>query len=628
MQETELGGFRASPAQLGAWYAQPLDPAVPIDVARYMDVHRELDATLLREAAREYESVRIGAAGGVSYQGRPDGHRDPAYSYRVIDECLVIAVHFAFSMREAFLPGREVAYRKTLRTVFASGAALPAALARRLRMSTCARPRTLYGPTEAAGDVTFHEVAGTDTLSMPIGAPVFDTRLYVLDARLRPVPVGAPGELYLSGVQLARGYVARLVAYVLAAEPGGVRPDRLRTASAEALPGYPVTAACVVLDTFPVDASGRLDRREAPSSTSAGYATAVARVFAEVVGNKPVGRNDDYFTLGGNSPVATQVAAPLPAELNCPLGVRHGFAACTVAELAGLAERAGGSSGASLVAQLRARPRPPLVPLSPAGLRIRFEQVVAALDPPRARTRHLLFPALLAFDNAEAIGYELPELSVATSTLDTGVTELDPQLTVTENSAGAGLGEGSASAGVLAEFTYATDLFDSATVARCARGLGFLRAAIADPVLESPFLDRVEQARVIAAGRAPIVAHDSARTLPTACVAQVRRTPGTVAVFDGEQRLTCAAFAGAVDRPARRLVGSSVGTQRLGMRRSADLVVAAHAVLTAGGAHLPVDSAVPGPTPIGRGRADLSAERFVVDLYGPAGSAVDSEGNR
>ena len=67
----------------------------------------------------------------------------------------------------------------------------------------------LYGPTEAAVDVTFHEVTDADQAAVPIGVAVWNTQLYVLDSQLRPVPDGVAGELYLSGVQLARGYVAR-----------------------------------------------------------------------------------------------------------------------------------------------------------------------------------------------------------------------------------------------------------------------------------------------------------------------------------------------------------------------------------------------------------------------------------
>ncbi|WP_245746056.1 non-ribosomal peptide synthetase [Nocardia altamirensis] len=429
----------------------------------------------------------------------PDGHRDPGYLRGVIAEYGVTTVHFVPSMLEAFLANHDFARRTSLRSVFASGEALPASLAQRLRVLTGARLHNLYGPTEAAVDVTFHEVADTDTLSVPIGAPVFNTRLYVLDSRLRPVAVGAPGELYLSGVQLARGYLARsgltaarfvanpfggpdgaharmyrtgdlvrwvpasrsdstssagltpsrptdgvleylgrtdfqvklrglrielgeiesvlgavdsvvravvlvrddagvgeqLVAYVVESEPDSVRAAQLRSAAARALPSYMVPAAYVVLDALPVTASGKLDRSALPAPVRAAAAyrapttpteQAVARVFGEVLGRERVGRDDDFFALGGNSLVATQVAARLGADLGCLLGVRELFTATTVAELAELIEQADGAGGAPMVAQLRVRPRPPLVPLSPAQQRIwflnRFEQAGAAYNMP------------------------------------------------------------------------------------------------------------------------------------------------------------------------------------------------------------------------------------------------------
>ena len=68
----------------------------------------------------------------------------------------------------------------------------------------------LYGPTEAAVDVTRYACPPNDPRGIvPIGAPVANTQCYVLDAQLNPVPVGTPGELYLGGVQLARGYFRR-----------------------------------------------------------------------------------------------------------------------------------------------------------------------------------------------------------------------------------------------------------------------------------------------------------------------------------------------------------------------------------------------------------------------------------
>ncbi|SUA48137.1 Enterobactin synthase component F [Nocardia africana] len=131
----------------------------------------------------------------------PDGHRDPAYLRAVIAEFGVTIAHFVPSMLAAFLGGvLDGSETSSLRAVFASGEALPGPLAQRL---LAAAPRAqlhnLYGPTEAAVDVTAHQVGPLDTTGVPIGAPVFNTRLYVLDARLRPVPVGVPGELYLSG---------------------------------------------------------------------------------------------------------------------------------------------------------------------------------------------------------------------------------------------------------------------------------------------------------------------------------------------------------------------------------------------------------------------------------------------
>ncbi|WP_306365706.1 AMP-binding protein, partial [Nocardia sp. CC227C] len=97
----------------------------------------------------------------------------------------------------------------SLRMVFASGEALAPKPAHRLRELTGAELHNLYGPTEAAVDVTYHRVTAADTETVAIGRPVFNTRVYVLDSRLRPVPVGVAGELYLAGDQLATAYVAR-----------------------------------------------------------------------------------------------------------------------------------------------------------------------------------------------------------------------------------------------------------------------------------------------------------------------------------------------------------------------------------------------------------------------------------
>ncbi|MGY4101080.1 amino acid adenylation domain-containing protein [Nocardia sp. R16R-3T] len=160
----------------------------------------------------------------------PDGHRDPAYLARTIAERRVTVAHFVPSMLAVLAAEpRIAAAARTLRLVFASGAALPAPTAAAFRDISGATLHNLYGPTEAAVDVTAHEVTAADSTTVPIGAPADDTELLVLDDNLRPVASGVVGELYLAGVQLARGYVARpgLTAERFVANPEGAPGDRM-----------------------------------------------------------------------------------------------------------------------------------------------------------------------------------------------------------------------------------------------------------------------------------------------------------------------------------------------------------------------------------------------------------------
>jgi amino acid adenylation domain-containing protein/non-ribosomal peptide synthase protein (TIGR01720 family) len=174
--------------------------------------------------------------GAAVVLARPDGHRDPAYLAGLISERAVTTLHFVPSMLEAFLQTEEIAadpgWARSLRRVFSSGEALPTAAARRWHELTGVPLHNLYGPTEAAVDVTHHTYddggvgAGT---TVPIGRPVRNTGLRVLDSCLRPVPAGVPGELYLTGVQLARGYLARpgLTAERFTADPYGPAGSRM-----------------------------------------------------------------------------------------------------------------------------------------------------------------------------------------------------------------------------------------------------------------------------------------------------------------------------------------------------------------------------------------------------------------
>ncbi|WP_405486129.1 amino acid adenylation domain-containing protein [Nocardia sp. NBC_00511] len=437
--------------------------------------------------------------GATLVLAQPDGHRDPAYLRAVIAEYRVTVTHFVPSMLEVFVagleaePGAAVADLASLRMVFTSGEALAAGTAQRLRALTAARLHNLYGPTEAAVEVTFHEVTAADTEFVPIGAPVFNTRTYVLDARLRPVPVGAPGELYLSGVQLARGYlgqpgltadrfvadpfsaavggrlyrtgdlvrwteageleylgrtdfqvklrglrielgeietvlgdldeVARavvivrddqLVAYVVAAAP--IDDTRLKAAAVRALPAYMVPTSYMLMDALPVNGSGKLDRAAlpAPVRMATQYEEprsvvehAVARVLGATLGVEKVGRTDDFFALGGNSLIATQIASRLNDELGCRLTLRELFTATTVAALAEVidAQFLDADADAGVAARLVALgvDRPEQVPLSPAQQRIwflnRFDVTAASYNMPfvvRLRGTAADLPALRA----------------------------------------------------------------------------------------------------------------------------------------------------------------------------------------------------------------------------------------
>nr|WP_276599757.1 non-ribosomal peptide synthase/polyketide synthase [Nannocystis sp. SCPEA4] len=139
----------------------------------------------------------------------PEGHKDPRYLAALIAARGVTVAHFVPSMLGVFLAATEPRERASLRHVFASGEALPGHLREAWYAGSRGALHNLYGPTEAAIDVTSHACRPEETGAVPIGRPIDNTRTYVLDAAFRPVPVGVAGELYLAGVQLARGYLSR-----------------------------------------------------------------------------------------------------------------------------------------------------------------------------------------------------------------------------------------------------------------------------------------------------------------------------------------------------------------------------------------------------------------------------------
>ncbi|WP_051743155.1 non-ribosomal peptide synthetase [Nocardia carnea] len=371
------------------------------------------------------------AAGARLVVATPDGHRDPAYLARVIAEQNVTVTDFVPSMLTVFAAYTPAGSIPGLEHVFVIGEALPPETVTAMHAVSDAALHNLYGPTEAAVSITYWQATGDETGSVPIGVPQWNSRVYVLDGRLRPVPEGVVGELYLAGDQLARGYVTRpdltsdrfvaspfdtaermyrtgdlvrwqrvdgrpvleylgrtdfqvkfrgqrielgeiesaflaqpqvsqavvtvaasqlgeqLVAYVVPAPGAQIETPELLDAVREVLPSYMVPATVVQLDAFPLNTSGKLDRKALPEpefearefrAPSTPIEEIVAEVYADVLGAERIGADDDFFALGGNSLIATQVAARLGRALDVDVPVRILFEATTVAALAARAE--------------------------------------------------------------------------------------------------------------------------------------------------------------------------------------------------------------------------------------------------------------------------------------------------
>jgi amino acid adenylation domain-containing protein/FkbM family methyltransferase len=141
----------------------------------------------------------------------PGEHRDPKLLADLVQEQGVTVAHFVPSMLSLFLDEPAAAGCAGLRRVICSGEALGAELRDRCHRTLSARLENLYGPTEASVDVTYWSCSPADEGErvVPIGRPVWHTRIHVLDADLEPLAPGDTGELFIAGVQLARGYLGR-----------------------------------------------------------------------------------------------------------------------------------------------------------------------------------------------------------------------------------------------------------------------------------------------------------------------------------------------------------------------------------------------------------------------------------
>lgn len=152
------------------------------------------------------------AVGARLVLAAPERQGDPAHLRDLIRRYDVTTAHFVPSMLRAFMAGNEdeAALRhSTLRYVVCSGEELPTDLVDRFQAAYACELYNLYGPTEASIDVTLWRCQAGERVRTPIGRPAPNVPLYVLDEALRPVPAGAVGNLYIGGVQVARGYRGR-----------------------------------------------------------------------------------------------------------------------------------------------------------------------------------------------------------------------------------------------------------------------------------------------------------------------------------------------------------------------------------------------------------------------------------
>ena len=141
---------------------------------------------------------------------RPGGHQDSRYLVELINQQQITTLHFVPSMLRLFLEEPGIESCKSLRRVICSGEALSFDLQMRFFECVDANLHNLYGPTEASIDVTSWECEPrSDTAIVPIGRPIANTQIYILDKFLNPVPIGVPGELHIGGNGLARGYLNR-----------------------------------------------------------------------------------------------------------------------------------------------------------------------------------------------------------------------------------------------------------------------------------------------------------------------------------------------------------------------------------------------------------------------------------
>src|SRR5262249_46563031 len=152
-------------------------------------------------------TLMVGARMVIARHG---GHKDPGYLIDLIRSHKVTTLHFVPPVLDVFLQHPLIASCDSIKRLFCGGQPLSCKTQQCFFQRLNAELHHLYGPTEAAIDVTSWVCQRHSHLeTVPIGQPVQNVRLYILDPQMNHVPVGAPGELYVGGVQVAIGYLNR-----------------------------------------------------------------------------------------------------------------------------------------------------------------------------------------------------------------------------------------------------------------------------------------------------------------------------------------------------------------------------------------------------------------------------------
>lgn len=374
----------------------------------------------------------------------PGGHQDSAYLVQMMAQQQITVMALVPSLLRVLLEEKQLDRCRCLRYLFCGGEALPLDLQERFfaRFNLENVLYNVYGPTEASIDATFWPCQrGTPYPTAPIGRPIANTQIYILDSQLQPVPMGASGELHIGGAGLADGYLnrpeltaekfiphphsdqpgarlyktgdlarylpdgnieflgridhqvkirgfrielgeieavlnqhpavkqsvtiaredipadKRLVAYIVPQHQApGLAPGlgEIRSFLKQQLPEYMVPTAFVMLGTLPLNPNGKVDRHslpaptpERPELTSPFVAPKdpieleLTQIWELILGIQPIGIQDHFFELGGNSLLAARLLAQTEEKFQKKLPLATLLQAPTIEQLAAILRQAG-----------------------------------------------------------------------------------------------------------------------------------------------------------------------------------------------------------------------------------------------------------------------------------------------